>query len=378
MPRTPPPHPAAPPTVAVDPGATPDVHSDPTQTPSAKALSTPASSAPHDALTDPPLPDDTPWYRHCSLRTKVAALTLLSSLGGMSIGLLVALSPQPFVIGLTAATALAIATLLIGQAWAVSPVDRLLRWVEGQGDAARPTDLDRLPTHRDDEVGRIARALHAIAGNAIRQRIQAGVLARRFDDKLRSATRKAVAELRDEAMRDELTGLGNRKAFNELGPTIFHRTAVSGTDLIAVAIDLDYFKSVNDTLGHAAGDAVLKLLGELIQNNVRERDLAVRLGGDEFVILMAGGTLERATAFAESLRNRFARRVAAITPDTPKPTDLSIGLACRSLDRADDLDALLAKADQRLYAAKREGRGRTIVADPRSNSGSWAAIESAA
>ncbi|MEO0586409.1 MAG: GGDEF domain-containing protein [Planctomycetota bacterium] len=346
-------------------------------TPRAVDAEAPPHAAPF-AADQPPVPDVTPWFRHCSLRTKVSGLTLLSSLSGVSLGLLVALTPNPAVLGLVAATGLGIAFLILGQVWVVSPVDRLLRWVEAQGDAARPTDLDRLPTHRGDEVGRIARALHAIAGNAIRQRIQAGVLARRFDDKLKSATRKAVAELRDEAMRDELTGLGNRRAFNELAPTIFHRTAVSGTDLIAVAIDLDHFKSVNDSLGHAAGDSVLKLLGQLIRDNTRERDLAVRLGGDEFVILMAGGTLERATAFAESLRKRFARRVPALTPGSPRPADLSIGLACRSLDRADDLDALVAKADQRLYAAKREGRGRTIVSDPRSSSGSWATIEPAA
>jgi GGDEF domain-containing protein len=238
---------------------------------------------------------DLPWWRHCSMRAKVSGLVLFATSMGVLLGMVSAGTTQPAAAALVSVTALGLVMLLVGQAWLVLPVDRLLRWVEDQGDAASPTDLDRLPTHRDDEVGRIARALHGIAANAIRQRIQSGVLARRFDDKVKSATRHAIAKVRDEAMRDELTGLGNRKAFNEAGQAVFDRARQAGDELVCIAIDLDYFKQVNDTLGHAAGDKALRLVGELIGEGVRSRDVAVRLGGDEFVVLLAGATLERAT-----------------------------------------------------------------------------------
>ncbi|MEM9790677.1 MAG: GGDEF domain-containing protein [Planctomycetota bacterium] len=344
---------------------------EPPPTPARDRPATPPNGSVAPASPNPPPPLDTPWWRHCSMRAKVSGLVLFTATAGVLLGMLAGHSSQPTPLGLVAVALLGPAMVIVGQSWLVTPVDRLLRWVELQGDAASPTDLDHLPTHRRDEVGRISRALHGIAANAIRQRIQSGVLARRFDDKLKSATRHAIAKFRDEAMRDELTGLGNRKAFNEVGRAIYDRAHDAGDDLIAIAIDLDHFKRINDTLGHAAGDRVLALVGELIREDTRAGDVSVRLGGDEFVVLLQGATLERATAIAEQARRRFHQRVGGqIGPDAPH-VDLSIGLASRRLDRAGDLDTLLDRADQRLYAAKRLGRGRTVVSDDASASGIW-------
>ncbi|MEM0914655.1 MAG: GGDEF domain-containing protein [Planctomycetota bacterium] len=322
-----------------------------------------------------PPPIDTPWWRHCSMRAKVSGLVLFAGTAGVLLGLVAALSPRPTVVSLASVALLGAAMVVIGQAWLVTPVDRLLRWVEGQGDAASPTDLDRLPIDRDDEVGRISQAMHAIAANAIRQRIQSGVLARRFDDRLRSATKDAIARFRDEAMRDELTGLGNRKAFNEFGKDVFARACAAGDDVICIAIDLDRFKLVNDTLGHAAGDKTLAMVGELIRDDTRATDVSVRLGGDEFAVLLQGATLERATTIAEETRRRFRRRAAELLGEHAPAVDLSIGLASRRLDRAHGLASLLERADERLYAAKRLGRGRTVVSDDASASGDWPAVD---
>jgi len=341
---------------------------------STSAAPPPAAAEASPVPPPPPVPIETAWWRHCSLRAKVAGLVLFAATAGVLLGLLAGTTSQPAAVALVAVTLLGLAMVTAGQVWLVLPVDRLLRWVEEQGDAASPSDLDRLPTHRDDEVGRIARALHGIAANAIRQRIQSSVLARRFDDKLKSATRHAIAKVRDEAMRDELTGLGNRRAFNEGGGAVFDRASQAGEELICITADLDHFKQVNDTLGHAAGDEVLKLVGELFSESVRSRDVAVRLGGDEFVVLLAGATLERATTLAEETRRRFRQRVTEITGDHQPRADLSIGLASRKLDRADSLEALLARADERLYAAKRLGRGRTVVSDDPSASGEWLSL----
>ena len=156
---------------------------------------------------------------------------------------------------------------------------------------------------------------------------------------------------------DGLTKIGNRRALE-------HALAAkvkSGRGFALLQIDLDFFKSVNDTHGHAAGDAVLKATAErLAQLSRRDDDLA-RIGGDEFVMLVGGTTDEGA------LRRLAERLIAAIEEPVlvngaQCRVSASIGVSVSTCHNAPDLKGMLAAADAALYAAKRSGRGRAAVA----------------
>jgi Amt family ammonium transporter len=160
-----------------------------------------------------------------------------------------------------------------------------------------------------------------------------------------------------EATHDSLVGLANRAEFYRRAQTLEIMRARSYAILF---IDLDHFKEVNDSLGHAAGDELLRHIGGALRATVRKEDLAARLGGDEFAILMedcgapdalhvAATILERINGFALSGGGK-RRRVTA-----------SIGIAC-SADLCASPTKLLEAADQACYAAKRGGRNRIEVA----------------
>ena len=126
--------------------------------------------------------------------------------------------------------------------------------------------------------------------------------------------------------------------------------------VVAMVIDLDNFKIVNDALGHEAGDACLAFMGQLLRSSVRREDIAVRLGGDEFVVLMPGQSLPTAQRTAERLAALF-RQMPWSHRDVPRPS-LSIGLAVTGPAELGDGRQLLRAADEALYRAKRAGRDR--------------------
>jgi len=164
---------------------------------------------------------------------------------------------------------------------------------------------------------------------------------------------------------DPLTGLYNRHYLGSHLRTLVTRARDMDRPLSMVMIDIDHFKQVNDTYGHAAGDKVLRAIAERISHNVRGVDLAARFGGEEFVIVMPDTDLAAARQIAERLR----KVIAADTYDTGRdniaiPLTVSMGIA--SLNR-DDMDGttVLARADDALYRAKRAGRNRLEVGQSR-------------
>ena len=165
------------------------------------------------------------------------------------------------------------------------------------------------------------------------------------------------AELQEEAFRDALTGLLNRNALERIGASSGdHAWLQTGAFSLAI-IDLDHFKRINDTLGHAAGDEVLKAVGEEILRAVRGSDLAVRYGGEEFLVLMPSTPLDGARSVIERIRRSLSAR-----GDLPTKVTLSAGLAAGEPGR-DDPDAVFERADQALYRAKRLGRNRVEIAE---------------
>jgi len=164
------------------------------------------------------------------------------------------------------------------------------------------------------------------------------------------------ARLQEQALRDPLTGLFNRRQLDaNLGPAIA-RSQQAGRALSVVMIDIDHFKHINDTYGHPAGDAVLQALAQLLQRQVRPGDMACRHGGEEFVLMLDGAPAAVARDRADALRRAFEQLVVTFDGAAVSAT-LSCGVASFP-EHASHPQRLMACADQALYAAKTKGRNR--------------------
>ncbi|MGF9647761.1 GGDEF domain-containing protein [Pseudarthrobacter oxydans] len=165
--------------------------------------------------------------------------------------------------------------------------------------------------------------------------------------------------LRVVASRDDLTGLLNRKAFLDLAAEqLADRTITRGAGTLILA-DLDHFKSVNDTYGHAAGDLALQAFADACTATVRSTDLVGRYGGEEFVLLLPGTSAERAETIAEEISRRLAAAPSVDGMDMPT---VSYGISTYD-DGTSDVYDLIATADGALYMAKSLGRNRTARSD---------------
>lgn len=173
------------------------------------------------------------------------------------------------------------------------------------------------------------------------------------------------------AREDALTGLPNRRSFEEHAREAMARSRRSGKPICLLFLDIDYFKSINDSLGHAAGDAVLREFGRRLKESVRETDMAARYAGDEFVILLEGvDGIAEAGIVAEKVL--AAMRPAFHLSSRSLQATASIGVAIAEED--EDLSSLFMRADAALYAAKKEGKNRFMMAEPRTraaDSVSW-------
>jgi two-component system, cell cycle response regulator len=172
-------------------------------------------------------------------------------------------------------------------------------------------------------------------------------------DRLR---RHEIALLTDSARRDPLTGLLNRRGFEEVFDAELERARRSGSPLSVVAGDLDRLKRVNDALGHHGGDAALVRCARLLTSGKRRFDSAARIGGDEFALLAAGSDDHGAYMLAERVRDALQEEFG----DDRQPLTMSFGVATFPL-HGQSADALLRAADQALYAAKTLGCDRTVI-----------------
>jgi diguanylate cyclase (GGDEF)-like protein len=174
---------------------------------------------------------------------------------------------------------------------------------------------------------------------------------------LRVRVERLFGLLADTARTDTLTGLRNRRAFDELFDVELERAARSDQPLALVIGDIDYFKLVNDRYGHPAGDDVLRRVAAALGASVRAMDTVARIGGEEFAVLLPGGTAANGHLLAERIR-RIVRDTAG--PATTTMT-MSFGVASYPAD-GPDARSLIAAADAALYAAKSAGRDRTVSA----------------
>ena len=166
-------------------------------------------------------------------------------------------------------------------------------------------------------------------------------------------------ELQRRATTDELTGLANRRHFFELGETERMRVSRYDHPCALLMLDIDHFKNINDTHGHAAGDLVLKAFSDSIAKQLRATDVFGRIGGEEFAVLLPETDLAGAQDFAERLRAAVATRQTQYA-DKAIGVTTSIGVT-EMLSSDTTFDAAVLRADQRLYDAKASGRNRVIA-----------------
>ena len=172
---------------------------------------------------------------------------------------------------------------------------------------------------------------------------------------------RALEQIRQLATHDDLTGLLNRRAMLDRMQLEQRRSLRSGSPLLIAQLDIDHFKAVNDTHGHAAGDLVLQSFADTVRRNVRDTDVLARWGGEEFVLLLCDTPAADAVALMERLRQAVqAMQVPVPQGDGPITVTVSIGLARHT--PADPLAGTLERADQALYAAKAGGRNRVVPA----------------
>ena len=172
--------------------------------------------------------------------------------------------------------------------------------------------------------------------------------------------RKHLQEkLLQQATTDELTGIFNRRQFVVMALNELRRAARFKTPVALALLDIDYFKNINDTYGHAAGDAVLQTFTQICKANLREVDVFARFGGDEFALLLPATEHQQAYAVLERIRSVIAAHPFTIQDRTIACT-ISVGIT-GTTDESADLDELLGHADQALYHAKKEGRNRVAV-----------------
>ncbi|MDT8310334.1 MAG: GGDEF domain-containing protein [Methylophaga sp.] len=176
--------------------------------------------------------------------------------------------------------------------------------------------------------------------------------------------KKLLDDARREAKTDTLTGLANRKAFEETITKAVHDADHRGMDISVIFCDLDMFSSINEKHGQMVGDQVLRVVAETLKNGLKGRDMAARYGGEEFAILMMNTTLQNARLIAETLRAEIAgKRIQRKDTHEPLGTiTMSFGVA--RYVGGEGIDSFMQRADRALYMAKRQGRNSVSEAPP--------------
>lgn len=197
--------------------------------------------------------------------------------------------------------------------------------------------------------------IRPIDHNELMARVRTQIKRKRYADFLRNRLEESV-EL---SITDPLTGLHNRHYLQAHLGRLVEDAVDGGRPLTILVADIDYFKRINDTYGHDVGDVVLQEFAERFRQNTRGIDLVCRIGGEEFMLVMPDVGVEAAEQIAERLRERIAERPFVVSSQLSVPITASVGLA--SMGFVDDTpERIFKRADNALYAAKRDGRNRVV------------------
>src|SRR6476659_3942003 len=207
------------------------------------------------------------------------------------------------------------------------------------------------------EIGVNDYLVRPIDKNELLARVRTQIRRKRYTARLRDNVQQSM----EMAVTDGRTGLYKRRYMETHLATLVEQAAGRGKPLTLLVLDIDYFKAINDTYGHDAGDDVLREFATRIKKSIRGIDLACRYGGEEFVIVMPETDMAVAALVAERIRRRIASEPFAIDQGA-KAIDVTLSIGLSALNTSDTAATILKRADQALYRAKRDGRNR-VVAD---------------
>jgi diguanylate cyclase (GGDEF)-like protein len=216
--------------------------------------------------------------------------------------------------------------------WIIAPLDEL----QAGAEQFAVMQLDyRIPVHSTDEIGLAAQTFNNMAA------------ALKHDREI----------LRDLSINDPLTGLFNRKEFERLLDLEVARSQRHGQVMSLLMVDVDFFKRINDSYGHPAGDVVLRNIADRLTKSLRPNDIVARYGGEEFIILLPETDAAGAASLAERVGCKVRETPVNIAQDIQPVVTVSIGIAVYPLD-TNSVEELIQAADKALYAAKDSGRNR--------------------
>ncbi len=207
------------------------------------------------------------------------------------------------------------------------------------------------------EIGAHDYILRPVDRNELLARVRTQVRRKRFQQRLRSNFELSLSM----ALTDSLTGLYNRRYFEVHLQKLMQKNAANKKTMSVLMMDIDHFKSFNDTHGHAVGDEVLKIFAHRIQDSLRSFDLVARLGGEEFVVILPDVSVEMAYFIGERLRRAIADEPFSCAVEGGKVSvTTSIGATLINGDDVTTMDDILKRADDALYKAKESGRNATV------------------
>lgn len=239
-------------------------------------------------------------------------------------------------------------------------VRRIVKPLDSLADAMMTFSMGKLDVRscvsRRDEIGRLARVFNRMAD--LHQQTHERIV--RLNSELEERVAYRTKQLRELAAREPLTGLYNRRHFNEVIERAFSEASRYGGDLSCIMIDLDRFKNTNDNFGHQVGDELLMLTATTILSQLRASDVAARYGGDEFIVLLPQTDLDRAIVLSERITEKFKRDAAERFPKVV--VSMSIGVASLNDINAKNAETLTRAADHAMYDGKSAGRDRIMTA----------------
>ena len=174
------------------------------------------------------------------------------------------------------------------------------------------------------------------------------------------ALREAQSKLKEQANRDPLTNMYNRRYFSDISEKMIAMSKRAKEPLGVMMIDIDKFKNINDTYGHAVGDEIIKLLSNRLESLIRESDLVARFGGEEFAIILPNADEKSLMNMAERMRKDI-ESLSYSSKDGILKFTVSIGVDVFNYDKDDNIDSALNRADKALYKSKSEGRNKVSI-----------------
>ena len=252
-------------------------------------------------------------------------------------------------------------------------LSRVVKLITGALDATALYGDTLVQASRDltlpGDLGSIQSTVHALVAATLEMRNDGLQLKGRLDGAMQEIAnlQQGLEAIRMESRIDPLTELANRKHFDEMMSEAIRNSAQRGEPLSLLMVDIDHFKSFNDTFGHTTGDQVLRLVAMSLKQNIKGQDLAARYGGEEFAIVLPNTALKPAIAVAEQLRRTVMAKELRKKSTGEIIGRITISIGAASLLEYDTSETLIERADNRLYAAKRGGRNQVVGSEELQN-----------